>query len=138
MSRQLPESRRDSRDGHGGPELSGLTKPVPAAAVDFDRIVRDVRSVLEPAAIVLFGSYARGDFGPFSDIDLLVVRAEPFARGESRRRELGSLYRALAPACELPKDILLFTRDEVAAWKETTNHMVAMAAKEGRVLYGQL
>lgn len=138
LPHRLPDAGAVPRGEGLAPGVSMTTAPATLAADGFDRIVREIRSVLEPAAIVLFGSYARGDFNPFSDVDLLVVRSQPFAKGESRRRELGSLYRALAHSCEVPKDILLFTKDEFAAWKDTTNHMLAMAAEEGRVLYGQL
>jgi predicted nucleotidyltransferase len=109
-----------------------------AAGGQFEQIVDDILSVVDPAAIILFGSYARGDFTESSDLDLLVIRSSPFLKGESRRKEIGSLYRAVASSCDLPKDILLFTQDEFCAWKNTTNHMLAIAAKEGQVLYGQI
>lgn len=104
----------------------------------FKDIVQAVLTVMRPAAIVLVGSQARGDTHEGSDIDLLVIRESDFRPGESRRRELGSLYRAVTKTCELPKDILLFTKSEFLNWKNTTNHMVSLASKEGRVLYGQI
>jgi uncharacterized protein len=107
-------------------------------AEPFKDIVKAVLTVMRPAAIVLVGSQARGDTHEGSDIDLLVIREQDFKPGESRRKELGSLYRAVAKTCELPKDILLFTKSEFLNWKDTTNHMVSLASKEGRVLYGQI
>lgn len=104
----------------------------------FREVVAAIRSVEEPAAIVLYGSYARGAATEQSDIDLLVVRKGEFGRGESRRKQLGRLYRAVAAKCNLPKDIVLLTKDEVQAWRGTTNHMAAEALREGRVLYGQI
>ena len=38
-----------------------------------DEIVRRVLTVCQPVKIILFGSAARGDMGPDSDVDLLVV-----------------------------------------------------------------
>jgi hypothetical protein len=35
-------------------------------------------------------------------------------------------------------DVLLFTKSEFLNWKNTTNHMISVASKEGRVLYGQI
>ena len=115
-----------------------MVHPADMKRVDFDLIVQSLLSVSDPAAIILFGSYARGDNHQFSDVDLLVVRRRDFEHGESRRRELGHLYRSMSGVCAIPKDIILFTLDEFYSWKDTTNHMVSVAWKEGRVLYGQV
>src|ERR1700732_3376293 len=104
----------------------------------FEDIVRAILAVSQPAAIVLFGSHARGDVHEFSDVDLLVIRDREFQKGESRRRELGLLYRSVSKNCDIPKDIILFTKNEFWSWSQTTNHMAAAAFREGRVLYGQV
>jgi uncharacterized protein len=101
-------------------------------------IVTAILAVSRPAAIILFGSYARDQVHEFSDVDLLVIRDAEFQEGESRRKELGQLYRSVTETCGTPKDIILFTKDEVSAWKDTTNHMISVACREGRVLYGQV
>jgi predicted nucleotidyltransferase len=101
-------------------------------------IVAAIRSVLEPQAIILFGSQARGTATADSDIDLLVVRKDDFRPGESRRAEIGRLYDAVTDVCAIPKDILLFTDAEYRDWKETTNHPLAQARRGGRILYGEL
>ncbi|WP_295437834.1 nucleotidyltransferase domain-containing protein [uncultured Thiodictyon sp.] len=96
-----------------------------------DIIVREA----DPEAIILFGSRARGDAGPDSDVDLLIIEREPFGRGRSRIREAARLYHALryVPAS---KDLLVYSRDEFQRWKEALNHVVANAVREGRLLYG--
>ena len=104
----------------------------------FSDVVRAVLSVTRPAAVVLFGSYARGNARSDSDLDLLVIRENAFGPGESRRRELGSIYRAITKTWDAPKDIVLLTKPEFNAWKDTKNHMASVAWKEGRVLYGQV
>ena len=104
----------------------------------FRDVVRAVLSVTQPAAVVLFGSHARGDARADSDIDLLVIRAEDFAPGESRRRELGSIYRAVSKVRAVPKDIILLTKPEFIAWRNTKNHMASVAWREGRLLYGEV
>ena len=98
-----------------------------------DTIVREV----DPETIILFGSRARGDARPDSDIDLLVVEHEPFSRERSRIAEANRLYMALR---NLPvsKDLLLYSRDELEQWKGSLNHVVGRAYREGRVLYGRL
>lgn len=95
-------------------------------------------AVCEPKAVILFGSHARGDTHRYSDLDLLVIRKEEFKSGESRRKELGRIYRSVSQACAIPKDILLITNKEFLDWRDMTNHMAAVAWKEGRVLYGQV
>ncbi len=96
-----------------------------------DIIVREA----DPEAIILFGSRARGEAGPDSDVDLLIIEREPFGPGRSRIKELARLYHALRymPAS---KDLLVYSREEFERWKEALNHVVANAAREGRLLYG--
>lgn len=105
---------------------------------NFYDIVQSILAVYEPSAIILFGSRARGDIHEHSDIDLLVIRDREFEKGESRRRELGGLYRSVSQVCDIPKDIILFTRKEFFSWRHTTNHMLALAWREGRILYGKI
>lgn len=98
-----------------------------------EMIVREV----DPETIILFGSRARGEARPDSDVDLLVVEREPFSPAHSRIREANRLYMALR---NLPvsKDLLLYSRDEFEQWKWSLNHVVGRACREGRVLHGRL
>ena len=52
-----------------------------------NRIVETVR----PEKIILFGSAARGEMGPNSDVDLLIIR-----KGGHSRKLVGQIYRKLA------------------------------------------
>jgi predicted nucleotidyltransferase len=90
-----------------------------------------------PEAIVLFGSRARGDARPDSDLDLLVIERQPFGPGRSRIKEAARLYRALG-ALPASKDLLLYSRDEVDGWRDASNHVAARACREGRLLYGRV
>jgi predicted nucleotidyltransferase len=95
-----------------------------------DVIVREAA----PDTVILFGSHARGDARADSDIDLMVIEAEPFPANRSRRAEYSRLSYALR---EFPfaKDILLYSRDEFAYWRDSSNHVVGRASREGRVLH---
>ena len=93
-------------------------------------IVREVG----PERIILFGSHARGEARPGSDVDLLVIEREDFGKQRSRRREASLLWRALA-RFPVPKDIVVYSQAEAAAWKDSPGHLVAQALREGRVLY---
>ena len=103
--------------------------PVPSAehvAVARDRIV----SAFAPLQIMVFGSYARGDVRPGSDLDLLVV----FKSIEDKREASLSIRRLLADL-PVPKDIIVTTPEELESRKNSTWHIVAQAAREGRVIH---
>ena len=93
-------------------------------------IVREIH----PAQIILFGSRARGDASPDSDVDLLIVQDEPFSLARPREQVRRRLCERLA-GFGVAKDLLLFSRDTVEAWRHTTNHVIARALREGRILY---
>jgi predicted nucleotidyltransferase len=93
-------------------------------------IVREV----DPETIILFGSRARGDARPDSDVDLLVVESGPFSPRRSRLREINRLYMALRHM-PVPTDVLLYTRDEFDRWKTSLNHVIGRAYREGKVLH---
>ena len=97
-------------------------------------MVQAIVDVADPEQVILFGSLARGDAGTDSDVDLVVVEAEPFGPGRDRRTEAARLWRALA-GFRVPKDILVYSRDEVDYWRDSLNNVLARALREGRVLY---
>lgn len=61
-----------------------------------DRMIRTIVDEVDPEQVILFGSRARGDARPDSDVDLLVIESKPFGAGRSRHAEEVRLYRALA------------------------------------------
>ncbi len=88
----------------------------------------------DPEQVILFGSRARGDAGPESDVDLVVIETEPFGPGRDRRTEAARLWRILA-GFRFPKDILVYSREEAEYWRDSRNNVLARALREGRVLY---
>jgi len=88
----------------------------------------------DPEQVILFGSHARGEAGPDSDVDLIVVEAEPFGPDRDVRLEEARLRRAL-PGFDVSVDILVFSRDDVDYWRDSLNHVLARALREGKVLY---
>ncbi len=101
---------------------------------DLSAMVRTIVEAAQPERIILFGSHARGDAKPESDVDLLVITSETYGLHNSRRKAMIRLWRLLA---DLPvsKDIVLFSQDEVAQWRTAKNHLIARVMKEGKVLY---
>ena len=111
---------------------SGPTEPVTDALLD--RMVRAIVAEVDPEQVILFGSRGRGDARENSDIDLIVVEAEPFGPGRSRHKELVRLYHAVA-GFHVPADVLVFSHDDVDYWRDSLNHVLARALREGKVLY---
>ena len=99
-----------------------------------DRMVRVIVDEVAPEQVILFGSRARGDATAESDYDLIVVEDGPFGEEWNQLSEAARLYRALA-GCGVSKDILVYSRDEVDYWRDSLNHVLARALREGRVLY---
>ena len=99
-----------------------------------DRMVRAIVAEVDPERVILFGSRAQGDAGAESDVDLVVVEAEPFGPGRSRHDELVRLYHALADF-RVAADVLVYSNADVAYWRDSLNHVLARALREGRTLY---
>jgi predicted nucleotidyltransferase len=93
-------------------------------------IVRRLIEAVDPDRIVMFGSRARGDARPDSDLDLLIIKDS----SEPRRRRAIPAYHALA-GLGIPTDILWRTADEIAEWERVPNHVTTRAIREGKVLY---
>jgi predicted nucleotidyltransferase len=93
-------------------------------------IVNVITTRLSPRRVILFGSYARGEAGPDSDLDLFVELDPPLpARGRS------SVIKELFDPYPGPMDIVVYSPDEVAYWKQAPASLVASVLREGKVLY---
>ena len=105
-----------------------------------DSLIREMVATIvreaNPDTVILFGSRARGDARPDSDVDLLIVEAAPFRPQRSRRQETARLYLALRKLA-IAKDLLLYSRDEFERLKDSAHHIVGRAQCEGRVLHAR-
>jgi uncharacterized protein len=92
--------------------------------------IRRITRQCDPLRIILFGSWARGDARPDSDIDLLVV----LPHVENKRQTASRIGNAL---CDLPasKDIVVTTPEEIAARGNVIGDVLRPALREGKVVY---
>jgi predicted nucleotidyltransferase len=95
-----------------------------------EEIVRRIVETVHPEKIILFGSLARGDAHPESDLDLLVIAQSQ----EPRYRRSAPLYGILSDIF-IPMDILVYSPEEVEEWDGIRQAFVTTAIREGRVLY---
>ena len=100
------------------------------------QIVRTIVQETDPEQIILFGSQARGEARPDSDVDLIIIEKEPYGPNRSRRLRAAKLYQALM-RCGVPTDILLYSQAEVERWRHSLNNVLARALREGKILYAQ-
>ncbi len=98
------------------------------------RMTAVIVETVDPEQVILFGSRARGEAGADSDVDLVVLEAQPFGPGRSRGAEETRLWRALAKF-HVPKDILVYSLDEAERWRSSRNHVLSRALREGSILY---
>ena len=104
----------------------------PVERKEIRQMVRRIVSRFHPESIILFGSHARGDAGPDSDVDLLIVM--PYL-GSKREKQLE--IRLALRSIRIPKDIVVTTPEEFLWRKEVPGTIERPAALEGKVLYAR-
>jgi predicted nucleotidyltransferase len=102
------------------------------AKAQIDRIVKRIVNKFHPEKIILFGSQARGDAGPDSDIDLLVVM--PVVGSIREKRLEVSLA---VPHSPIPVDVIVTTPEDLAWRKDIVGTIEWPAMREGKVLYAR-
>ena len=114
--------------------LAPTSKADPKAVV----VARAVYDAVRPESVILFGSRARGDHRPDSDIDLLVISGETQstnarikareAATEAARRIYGDYFGA---------DLVWMSRDTYIRCRNGINHLAAQAARDGVDMNGE-
>lgn len=105
-----------------------LTHPVDQAVLD--EIIRRIVEVAQPEKIIMFGSAARGEMGPNSDIDLLVIKSNVAHRG----RLAGDIYMNLFGTGQAV-DVIIATPEDIERYGDSIGLVYRPALQEGKVIY---
>ena len=95
------------------------------------QIIQRLVNAYHPDHVYLFGSRGRGEGGPDSDYDLLLVVADspdpPYRRAQRAQEILWGIWEAV--------DVLILTRNEFESLKSEASSIPATVMTEGRELY---
>ena len=94
-----------------------------------DDIIKRIVETAQPERIILFGSAARDEMGPNSDVDLLIIR-----KGGHSRKLVGQIYRKLH-GVGAAVDAVMVSPADVERYKDSHALIIKPALAEGRVIY---
>jgi predicted nucleotidyltransferase len=94
-------------------------------------ILAPLIAAYEPERIYLFGSRARGDQGPNSDFDLMVVVTDSTTPQRQRSRLAYEVLRGTGTAA----DVLVLTRTRFESRLHLPASLPATVTREGKLLY---
>jgi predicted nucleotidyltransferase len=95
-----------------------------------DELVRRIVETVHPLRIVLFGSAARGEMGPNSDLDTLVVMP-----GECDCLEVTKTLIRRMRGLNCPTDIVVVRQTDVEQYGDNPYLVIHTALSQGKELY---
>lgn len=95
-----------------------------------DKMAEHLIQRFHPLKLILFGSHARGNAGPDSDVDFLVVLPEV-----ANKRHAAIEIRRSLNQFPVSKDIIVTTPEEIARRGDLVGSVLRPALREGKVLY---
>lgn len=104
-----------------------------SAQMFINKMVTRIITEFRPEKIILFGSHARGDAAPYSDIDLLIVMP---VKGSKRKLQI-QIQSALYDI-RVSKDIIVSKPEEFEWRKDIVGTIEWPATHEDRVLYAKV
>lgn len=94
------------------------------------KIVDFAVRVAEPERIILFGSMANGSANVFSDIDLLIILENTFAK-----KDIAAKIVSYTREMSLKADVLVYSESEIENERHKINSFVATILKSGKLLF---
>ena len=98
---------------------------------EIDSITLQLVNKYRAQKVVLFGSAARGQFGPDSDLDFLIVKQDVPQNRRERMRQVRRLVET-----RLPADYLVYRKEELENRLKLGDPFLKRVFAEGQVLYG--
>lgn len=106
-----------------------LTNVAPLPDPAFEEVIRRIAEVAQPERIILFGSAARGEARPDSDLDLLVVKDTPH-----RRKLAQEIYKNLI-GLRQAVDVVVVTPEDIVRYADSPALVIRTVLQEGKVIY---
>lgn len=94
-----------------------------------EQVVKRIVEAVAPEKIILFGSAARGEMGPDSDLDLLIVKSDV------HRLATAQMIEHSLTGITYPTDIVVATPKDIELHKNTIGLIYRPALQEGKILY---
>lgn len=99
-----------------------------------DKKIREISNTIAknyaPDKIILFGSYATGNYNENSDIDLLIIK-----NTNTPRYKRGQTVRKFLYGTMVPIDILVYTNAEIEKNMDTKYTFIYEVLRTGKVIY---
>lgn len=95
---------------------------------EVDSLVKQLKQRYNPEKIILYGSFGRGDYDEYSDIDMLIIKktGKRFLDRIGEVLNLCDYTRAFEP--------LVYTPEEISVMRKS-NSFIRNVLKEGKVVY---
>ena len=95
-----------------------------------NKLVKKIVDIARPEQIILFGSAARGQMGPDSDLDVLIIKDGNFKKNKLAQDIYMNLF-----GVGLPVDVIVATPSEIKEFKDCPWSIISPAIREGKVIY---
>lgn len=95
-----------------------------------DEVKRRIIPRFHPQRIILFGSYAGGQPGPDSDLDLLIIMEV-----EGSTRQKANEIDMLLADRSIPMDFIVLTPEQYERQKNIAGSIARQVEREGKVIY---
>ncbi|MCL2048497.1 MAG: nucleotidyltransferase domain-containing protein [Defluviitaleaceae bacterium] len=97
-----------------------------------EEIAFSIKGKYSDSQVILFGSYARGDYSKDSDLDICVLVPKITESRSDMSVDIACSIRGDFP---LPFDVLLYTFDEFEEYSKIKSRLQYTIKREGRVLH---